>query len=67
MKVRTQYDGTDYITAGKEYKLLSYDSDVLDGYVGLGSIRGDDDEILIIALHIECAHLRDEGMWELVE
>lgn len=57
-KVKTDYEGCEYITAGKEY-------DVVSKYDDLVRIEDDDGSLILIRLGENvCAHLELEGSWE---
>jgi len=60
MRVKTDYEGCEYITAGKEYEVVD---------TGAGSNLGiDDDNGHTIIIRPEgCAHLNSLGTWEVLE
>lgn len=61
MKVKTDYTGCSYITAGKWY---SYDkSDYGSGYI----VSDSGDIEFILLEEGQCAHLNGEGSWSIVE
>ena len=65
MKVKTNYEHGDAITAGKEYDVVELYN---NGAVESADICDDDGDIIYILLSdkVPCAHLNDEGHWEIV-
>lgn len=55
MRVKTDYDGCEYITAGKEYEI--YED---------GTIVDDEGEVIPIIVNDLCPHLNEVGTWEIV-
>ena len=64
MKVKTDYEGCEYITAGKEYEATSlYPEDIQQT---LFSIEPDSGNATIRIFLPDCCHLNDQP-WEIVE
>ena len=61
MKVKTDYDKCDYITAGKEYYAEPH------ALEGLAVIVADNHKLAVIMLNRTCPHLHEIGTWEVVE
>lgn len=68
MKIKTKYDRTPYITAGKEYEVKDYST---MGQIGYGWIIDDFGVFDFVCIGGWCAHLDDRlgdnGTWEVVE
>jgi len=62
MRVKTDYEGCEYITAGKEYEVVEEFPDV-----SCRSVVDDDGTEIIIYSNGTCAHLERTGTWEVVE
>lgn len=62
VKVKTSYEGCDYITAGKVYDVVVSGTDEI-----LIDDNGDKVNIVGPSYGCFCPHLNDEGRWELVK
>lgn len=63
MKVKTDYPGCEYVTAGKEYEVAETHHCNGVSYI----INCDEGHHLFIILGDPCAHLDDVGTWSVVE
>jgi len=64
MRIRTDYEMTYYITAGKLYEVEGYNT---ISNIGYGWIMDDMGDKALVCIGDACAHLGNEGRWEVVE
>ena len=69
MKVRTDYDGCPYITAGKVYEVIKHDHKQAGDMCAGAEIVDDEGDTLYILLSDVpvCGHLDSKGVWEVIE
>jgi len=60
MKIKTNYHGCEYITAGKEYEAVKRDE-------AMAIITNDEGEAIGVLMDGTCFHLHNIGKWEVVE
>ncbi len=65
MKVKTDYTGCEYVTAGKEYEVV--DVNVCGGR-NLVYISADNGSMIIVYIGDDtCPHLDNKGFWQVVK
>ena len=69
MKVKTNYEHGEDITAGKEYEVLKWYPKGTRSKSDAADIRDDEGYkiYIIVSNHVCCVHLDNEGHWEIVE